>query len=71
VPGVIGHIGSVLGANGINIANFALGRNEHPDQDGVIAISVVETDDPVPDLVLAELKKHAAVLAARVVELPN
>ena len=26
VPGVIGHVGSVLGRNGINIANFSLGR---------------------------------------------
>ncbi|MBM3736308.1 MAG: phosphoglycerate dehydrogenase [Acidobacteria bacterium] len=69
VPGVIGHIGTVLGANSINIANFSLGRKEHPDSDGVIAISVVETDDPVPENVLAELKKHPAVLAARVVEL--
>ena len=71
VPGVIGHVGSVLGAHGINIANFSLGRSEAPDQDGVIAISVVETDDPVPESVLAEFKKHAAVMSARVVELPN
>ena len=28
VPGVIGFLGTVLGKNGINIANFALGRQE-------------------------------------------
>src|SRR5207248_6804457 len=28
VPGVIGYIGTVLGKNGINIANFALGRQD-------------------------------------------
>ena len=26
VPGVIGHVGTVLGRNNINIANFSLGR---------------------------------------------
>ena len=30
VPGVIGHVGAVLGRNGINIANFSLGRQETP-----------------------------------------
>jgi D-3-phosphoglycerate dehydrogenase len=28
VPGVIGHVGTVLGKNSINIANFSLGRRE-------------------------------------------
>ena len=28
VPGVIGYLGTVLGRNGINIANFALGRQD-------------------------------------------
>jgi len=30
VPGVIGHVGTVLGKNKINIANFSLGRSEGP-----------------------------------------
>ena len=28
VPGVIGHVGTVLGRNQINIANFSLGRRD-------------------------------------------
>ena len=28
VPGVIGHVGTVLGRNRINIANFSLGRRD-------------------------------------------
>ena len=28
VPGVIGHVGTVLGRNHLNIANFSLGRRE-------------------------------------------
>ena len=30
VPGVIGHVGTVLGRNDINIANFSLGRRDAP-----------------------------------------
>ena len=30
VPGVIGHVGTVLGRNRINIANFSLGRRDEP-----------------------------------------
>jgi D-3-phosphoglycerate dehydrogenase / 2-oxoglutarate reductase len=34
VPGVIGHVGTVLGRNSINIANFSLGRREVPAAPG-------------------------------------
>src|ERR1019366_8717771 len=34
VPGVIGHVGMVLGRNNINIANFSLGRGEVPAAPG-------------------------------------
>src|SRR5271170_7390362 len=54
VPGVIGFFGTVLGHNGINIANFALGRQDAPLQPGepLTAISIVETDGEVPDSVI-------------------
>lgn len=70
VPGVIGHVGTVLGRNGINIANFSLGRQETPSAPGeaLKAIALVETDDLVPDKVLAELSQMPAVLLARTVE---
>lgn len=38
-PGVIGEVGSILGKHGVNIANFALGRNESG------AIGVVNVDE--------------------------
>jgi len=69
VPGVIGHVGTVLGRNSINIANFALGRND-VDEGERHAIALVETDQKVPESVLAELKTHKAVLVARTVEFP-
>ena len=70
LPGVIGHVGGVLGANGINIGNFSLGRNEtRPAEDlPYEAVSVVETDQAVPDPVLVELLKNQAIKMARPVE---
>ena len=68
VPGVIGYLGTVLGENGVNIANFALGRQEaSPNRAGapLTAISIVETDQPVPDNVVAQLFENKAVKFVR------
>lgn len=72
VPGVIGHVGTVLGRNRINIANFSLGRRDEPPAPGepLEAIAVVSTDGLVQDNVLAQLKENPAVKLARSVELP-
>ncbi|MBX5496643.1 MAG: ACT domain-containing protein, partial [Bryobacteraceae bacterium] len=69
VPGVIGHVGTVLGRNGINIANFALGRQEGKSAEGqpLMAVAVVETDGAVPEAVLAQLRENPAVQLARAV----
>jgi D-3-phosphoglycerate dehydrogenase / 2-oxoglutarate reductase len=71
VPGVIGHVGTVLGKNHINIANFSLGRRESPNVLGepLEAVAVVSTDELVPESVLAELKENPAVEFARAVEI--
>ncbi|MCU1273854.1 MAG: D-3-phosphoglycerate dehydrogenase, partial [Bryobacterales bacterium] len=70
VPGVIGYVGGVFGKNGINIANFSLGRQEKPLSEGqpLEAVSVIETDNVVPDSVLVEVLKNSAVKMARLVE---
>jgi D-3-phosphoglycerate dehydrogenase len=70
VPGVIGHVGTVLGRNGVNIANFSLGRQDTPSTPGatLTAIALVETDQVVPDKALSELTQMPAVLLARPVE---
>ncbi|MCC7498014.1 MAG: phosphoglycerate dehydrogenase [Bryobacterales bacterium] len=70
VPGVIGHVGMVLGRNSINIANFSLGRQNGPARPGEVleAVALVETDGEVPDGVLAQLRQNPAVLIARSVE---
>jgi D-3-phosphoglycerate dehydrogenase / 2-oxoglutarate reductase len=66
VPGVIGYLGTVIGKNAINIANFALGRQEK-SQGGepLMAISIVETDQPVPDDVIKQLFENKAVKFVR------
>ncbi len=73
VPGVIGHVGGVLGKNNVNIASFSLGRAEHPSAEGqpLTAIAVVETDEPVSDAVLGQLLENPAVQLARMVEFPS
>jgi D-3-phosphoglycerate dehydrogenase / 2-oxoglutarate reductase len=70
VPGVIGHIGTVLGRNRINIANFSLGRREAPAEVHE-AIALVSTDGLVPETVLTELRENPAVKVARSVPLPG
>ncbi|HTP31802.1 MAG TPA: phosphoglycerate dehydrogenase [Candidatus Acidoferrales bacterium] len=68
VPGVIGHVGTVLGRNNINIANFSLGRREDTAGGVAEAVALVSTDGLVPERVLVELRAHEAVKLARNVE---
>ena len=70
VPGVIGKIGTILGEQGVNIANFALGR----DRSGVKpvkALAVVQVDAPVSGGVLDALTSIEAMLEAKLVTLPE
>ena len=70
VPGVIGRIGSILGEHGVNIANFALGRDRSGAKP-VHALAVVQVDAPVSDTVLEALKTIEALLEAKLVKLPE
>lgn len=65
VPGVIGFLGTVLGRNSINIANFALGRQDGTGTKPRTAVSIVETDTRVPDSVIAQLFDNPAVKYVR------
>jgi D-3-phosphoglycerate dehydrogenase len=51
-PGVIGFVGSVLGAAGVNIDDMDVGRTA----DGDAALMVIATSDAVPEAVLDELR---------------
>jgi D-3-phosphoglycerate dehydrogenase len=70
VPGVIGKIGTILGEHGVNIANFALGR-ERTGPKPVKALAVVQVDAPVSETVLVALATIEALLEARPVSLPE
>lgn len=65
VPGVIGRVGTILGNRGLNIANFALGRNQLAGE----AIGLVNVDHPISPEVLDEIRAIPAVRVARVVQL--
>jgi D-3-phosphoglycerate dehydrogenase len=70
VPGVIGKVGTILGEESINIADFSLGRRAEKDSDQPReAIAVVHVDGSVTDQVLAKLRTIPAVQKAKAVRL--
>jgi D-3-phosphoglycerate dehydrogenase len=60
-PGFIGRFAGLLGEAGVNIATFALGR----DQEGGSAIALVAIDGPAPEGVLARVGEIAGVRQAK------
>jgi D-3-phosphoglycerate dehydrogenase len=64
-PGVIGEIGTTLGRHGVNIANFALGREGR----NAVGVVVVDETRPIPAVVLEDLKKAKAIQDARIVRI--
>ncbi len=60
-PGFIGRFASLLGEAGVNIATFALGR----DQEGGSAIALVAIDGPAPEGVLAKVGRIPGVKQAK------
>jgi D-3-phosphoglycerate dehydrogenase len=67
VPGVIGRLGTILGARGVNISRFHLGRRER----GGEALAVVETDARIDDATLDEILSTGQVFSARRVQLES
>jgi D-3-phosphoglycerate dehydrogenase / 2-oxoglutarate reductase len=67
LPGVIGDVGTILGRHGVNIANFALGREGKGDRAVGIATVDETTDKPVPAAALEDLRKVSAIREARIV----
>ncbi len=60
-PGIIGLLGTVCGENGVNIANFQLGR----DRPGGNAIALLYLDAPCPPDVLAKVRAHGSIASAK------
>jgi len=71
LPGMMGRVGSALGAHGINIDSAAVGR-QPPGADGRgtdVAVMVVTTDSPVPPAAVAQIAAADGFLAGRAVSL--
>jgi D-3-phosphoglycerate dehydrogenase len=64
-PGVIGEIGTILGKHGVNIGNFALGRNSGH----AIGVVIVDEAAPISEAVIDELRRVEAIQSARLVRL--
>ena len=62
VPGVVGSVGTILGAAGVNIANFSLARGA-----GERAAAVIAVDSAPTEAALAQLRGIPAVEEVRVV----
>lgn len=60
-PGFIGALGSLLGARGVNIATFHLGRSEA----GGDAILLTQVDQPLTDAILEEVRGLPHVVQAK------
>ena len=62
-PGVIGEVGTILGRHKVNIANFALGRNET----GAVGVVNVDEETSAPDALDAAVEAIRRVPAIRAV----
>ncbi|MCW4116909.1 phosphoglycerate dehydrogenase [Aurantimonas sp. MSK8Z-1] len=64
VPGVIGSLGTTFGKNGVNIANFHLGR----DVEGGDAIALLYLDGPLSEAFLNEVRALPSIGQAKPLE---
>ncbi len=65
VPGVVGSVGTLLGASKVNIARLELGR----ERVGGMAVSLIHVDDAVPGPVLEQLRALPNILSAQLIRL--
>jgi D-3-phosphoglycerate dehydrogenase len=65
VPGVIGHLGNILGKNSLNIAGFHLGRQEEQGK----AIAILNIDSPPTTETLRDLRNTSNILSVHSVTL--
>jgi D-3-phosphoglycerate dehydrogenase len=64
-PGIVGHVGTLMGRHSVNIANMSLNR----DRAGGLALTVLNLDSVPPPAVLEELQRDPAISNVRVVKL--
>ncbi len=64
-PGIVGRVGTLLGAQGVNIARMGLGRKPGSGR----AVMLIEIDSEAPAALLAELPKIPGIREARFLRL--
>ena len=64
VPGIIGTLGQTMGENGVNIANFTLGRAAVKGE----AIALLYVDEPVPAAVVKKLHETGLFTQIKLLE---
>jgi len=69
VPGIIGHVGTVFGEHGVNIAQMSVGRQG--EQPGGNAIGILNLDSIPPKEALDELLKVRGIEQVKMIELPE
>ena len=61
-PGFVGRLGEALGAAGVNIANFNLGRK---GKEGADAVCLVAVDGDIPAAVMDKIRKLPNVISVQ------
>jgi D-3-phosphoglycerate dehydrogenase len=64
-PGMVGHVGTLLGKHKVNIASMSLGR----DQAGGTALTILTLDSAPDDKVLTELRADPDIVSAKILKL--
>ena len=64
-PGVIGFLGTTLGASNINIAGMSLGKRSRKKE----ALTILNLDNPVDEKVLSQIKSNPNIISLKVVKL--
>lgn len=64
-PGVVGFVGTILGASNVNIAGYEVGRRAA----GGEAVSILTVDEHVPDNVLQAIRTNASILDVRLIKI--
>jgi D-3-phosphoglycerate dehydrogenase len=64
-PGIVGHIGTLLGKHQVNIASMSLGR----DTVGGTALTVLNLDSAPDEKVMGELRGDKDIVSARILKL--
>jgi D-3-phosphoglycerate dehydrogenase / 2-oxoglutarate reductase len=64
-PGIIGHVGTLLGDKGINIGGMNVARQNV----GQLALMLLAVDDPVPDPVLKEIAAIPGIEKVKLLQL--